>query len=36
METLAERYDLIDSLLFKLITTPEKETELLAISESCA
>ena len=26
---------LLDSLLFKLITTPEKETALLAIPEMC-
>ena len=36
METLAERYILMDSLLFKIITTPEKETALLAIPEICA
>ena len=35
-ETLAERYVLLDSLLFKLITIPEKETGLLAIPEICA
>ena len=33
---LAKRYDLLDSLLFKLITIPEKETALLAIPEICA
>ena len=31
VETLAEKYILLDSLLFKLVTTPEKETALLAI-----
>ena len=31
METLAEKYILLDSLLFKIVTTPEKETALLAI-----
>ena len=36
VETLAETYTLLDSLLFKLITTPEKETALLAIPETCA
>ena len=33
---LVEKYILLDSLLFKLITTPEKETALLAIPEICA
>ena len=36
VEMLAERYLLLDSLLFKLITTPEKETVLLAIPGICA
>ena len=36
VEVLAERYIILDSLLFKLITIPEKETALLAISEMCA
>ena len=31
-----ERYILLDSLLFKLVTIPEKETALLAIPEICA
>ena len=31
VETLAKRYILLDSLLFKLVTMPEKETALLAI-----
>ena len=35
VETLAETYILLDSLLFKIITTPEKETALLAIQEVC-
>ena len=35
VEMLAERYILLDSLLFKKITTPEKETALLAIPELC-
>ena len=30
-EILAEKYILLDSLLFKLVITPEKETALLAI-----
>ena len=33
-ETLAERYILLDSLLFKI--TPEKETAVLAVPEMCA
>ena len=36
VEILAERYILLDSLLFKLVKTPEKETALLAIPEICA
>ena len=32
VEMLAEKYTLPDSLLFKLVTMPEKETALLAIS----
>ena len=36
VETLTEKYILLDSLLFKLVTTPEKETALLAITEICA
>ena len=32
---LAEKYMLLDSLLFKLIPTPEKETALLVIPETC-
>ena len=36
MEALAERYILLDSLLFKIITTLEKETVSLAIPEICA
>ena len=34
--TLAERYILLDSILLKIMTTPEKETALLAILEICA
>ena len=33
VETLEERYILLDSLLFKIITTAEKGTDLLAIQE---
>ena len=33
---LAGKYILLDSLLFKLVTTPEKETALLAMPETCA
>ena len=36
MEALVEKYILLDSLLFKIVTTPEKETALLAIPEICA
>ena len=36
VETLVEKYILLDSLLFKIVTTPEKETALLAIPEICA
>ena len=35
VETLAKRYILLDSLLLKLVTMPEKETSLLAIPEVC-
>ena len=36
VELLAEKYILLDSLLFKLTTIPGKETALLAIPETCA
>ena len=36
MEKLAEKYILLDSLLYKLVTTPKKETALLAIPETFA
>ena len=36
LKTLAEKHILLDSLLFKLVTTPEKETVLLTILETCA
>ena len=36
MEPLAEKYISLDSLLFKIVTTPEKESALLAIPEICA
>ena len=36
VDTLAEKYILLDSLLFKLVITPGKETALLAIPETCA
>ena len=36
IEVLAERYIILDSLLFKLVTIQEKETALLAIPEICA
>ena len=35
VEILAERYILLDSLLFKLTKIPGKETTLLAIPEMC-
>ena len=35
VEMLGERCILLDSLLFKLLTTPEKETALLALPEIC-
>ena len=35
VENLAERFILLDSLLFKIVTTPEKETVLLAMPEIC-
>ena len=35
METLADKYILLDSLLFKIVTTLEKETAILAIPEIC-
>ena len=35
VETLAENFILLDSLLFKLVTISEKETALLAIPEIC-
>ena len=34
VEMLAEKYILLDSLLFKLVTKSEKETALLAIHEN--
>ena len=36
VQVLAERYILLESLLFKLITITEKETALLAIPKRCA
>ena len=35
VETLAENFVLLDSLLFKLVTTLDKETALLVIPEIC-
>ena len=35
VETLAGNFVLLDSLLFKLVTTPDKETALLAVPEIC-
>ena len=36
VEVLVEKYTILDSLLFKLMTIPGKETVLLAIPETCA
>ena len=36
VETLAGKYILLDSLLFKIINAPEKEKALLAMPEICA
>ena len=36
VETLTEKYILLDSLLFQIITTKRKETTLLDIPEICA
>ena len=36
VEALAEKIFLLDSLLFKLLTAPDRETVLLAIAEICA
>ena len=36
VEALAESFILLDSLLFKLVTIPDKEKALLAIPEACA
>ena len=35
VETLAESFVLLDSLIFKLVTTPDKEVAVLAIPEIC-
>ena len=35
VEMLAESFVLLDSLLFKLVTTPDKEAAVLAIPETC-
>ena len=32
---MAEKYVLLDSLLFKIMLTPEKETTVLVILETC-
>ena len=36
VEVLAEKYILLDSLLFKIISTPDKESAVLATPETCA
>ena len=35
VEALPESFILLDSLLFKLVTTPDKEKAVLAIPENC-
>ena len=35
VKALAEKYILLDSLLFKISTTPDKEAAVLAIPETC-
>ena len=34
IEVLAEKYISLDSILFKILTTPDKETAVLAIPET--
>ena len=36
VEVLAEKYILLDSLLFKIVSTPDKESAVLAKPETCA
>ena len=36
IEVLAEKYILLDSLLFKIMVTPDKQAVVLAIPETCA
>ena len=35
VEALAEKYTLLDSLLFKIVSNPDKEATVLAIPEIC-
>ena len=35
LEVLVEKYILLDSLLFKIVSTPDKELAVLAIPEMC-
>ena len=35
VETLAESFVLLDSVIFKLVMTPDKEAAVLAIAETC-
>ena len=35
VEALVEKYILLDALLFKITSTPDKETAVLAIPETC-
>ena len=36
VEVLVEKYILLDSLLFKIVSTPDKKAAMLAIPEMCA
>ena len=36
VEVLAEKYTLLDLLLFKMVSNPDKEAAVLAIMEVCA
>ena len=36
VEALTEKYILLDSLLFKVVSTPDKESAVLAVPEMCA
>ena len=36
VEVLVEKYILLDSIIFKIVSTPDKESAVLAIPETCA